>query len=43
MFHLADVAAVHLGVVAHVDFYDIIVAEEVRYPIPFTSCIEFAC
>jgi hypothetical protein len=42
MFHLADVAAVHLGVVGRVDFY-VIVAEEVRYPIPFTSCIEFAC
>jgi hypothetical protein len=42
IFHLADVAAVHLRVVARVDFCEVVVAEEVRSPIPFTARIEFS-
>jgi hypothetical protein len=42
VFHLADVAAVHLRVVARVDFCEVVVAEEVRSPIPFTARIEFS-
>jgi len=43
VFHLTDIVAVHLDVAARVDFCDVVVAEEVRSSIPFTSRIEFAC